>query len=230
MDVTALYHPHFHPIHSEDMINLYGVDKVSFDTYSPVHDVWKVSSATTPPQFVEKDTVMQFRTRGVRAGIGMPSGSILRLDGKNCIQGSSATSQAFISDTTSLSFASPIPHTPTRAVLNQSNFASSSTAGSSVSILSPSPSPFSSPTPQRTAVESSHLPIDPASIPSGIYTFSPEPPDVVNSSLLIGNTSLRVRQDVARDSGQCCQRSHGNRLAIPLYTGDGSRFHPARQA
>ncbi|KAJ7087604.1 hypothetical protein B0H15DRAFT_801197 [Mycena belliarum] len=76
MDVLAPSHPYFHPVHSNDMITLYGVDKTMFDTFYPADNIWKISSVSTPPQY---------RSRGVKTGIGMPLGAQLRLNHNNQI-------------------------------------------------------------------------------------------------------------------------------------------------
>ncbi|KAJ6577697.1 hypothetical protein B0H19DRAFT_1062287 [Mycena capillaripes] len=86
MDISAPQHPYFHPAHSHDLITLYKVDTQPFEWFHPGHNIWKLSSINSPRQLVEKNVVFQFRNRGVRSGIGMSPGSILRLDVNNRIR------------------------------------------------------------------------------------------------------------------------------------------------
>ncbi|KAJ7034006.1 hypothetical protein C8F04DRAFT_1260257 [Mycena alexandri] len=99
IDVHAPYYPHFHPVHSPDLISLYGVDTTPFEIFHPLHNIWKTGTKHTPPQAVDKETVLQFRSRGVRSGVGMPRGSIMRLGANNRLLGTSANSSNDFSST-----------------------------------------------------------------------------------------------------------------------------------
>ncbi|KAJ7023747.1 hypothetical protein C8F04DRAFT_1193161 [Mycena alexandri] len=77
MDVQAPHYPHFHPAHSPDLVSLYAADTTLFEFFHSALDIWKLCSINTPAQIVDRDIVLLFRSRGVRAGIGMPQGSIL---------------------------------------------------------------------------------------------------------------------------------------------------------
>ncbi|KAJ7107357.1 hypothetical protein C8R44DRAFT_885378 [Mycena epipterygia] len=50
IDVPVPNHPWFHPAHSSDLINLYGIDKKMYRAFDPALDIWKVASVHSPPQ------------------------------------------------------------------------------------------------------------------------------------------------------------------------------------
>ncbi|KAJ7075796.1 hypothetical protein B0H15DRAFT_1026888 [Mycena belliarum] len=114
IDVAAPAHPYFHPIQAPDLVTLYAVDKDLFETFDRAQDIWKIGSANTPAQFVEKDVVLLYRTRGVKSGIGMPMGSLGTLNLRDA--------RRIPSDIMVFTAA---PSTPNGPVIRQPNFADS---------------------------------------------------------------------------------------------------------
>lgn len=72
LKVVARDYPHFHPTHSPDLIELYRVDTVYFESFDLKDHIWVISSANSPSQDVSKTPVIHFRNRGVKMAPDMP--------------------------------------------------------------------------------------------------------------------------------------------------------------
>ncbi|KAK7055481.1 hypothetical protein R3P38DRAFT_2847300 [Favolaschia claudopus] len=175
IDVPAPNH-YFHPLHSQMLIDMYSLSNNKlFETFDRVSNVWKVSSATTPPQHVEKGVALLYRSRGVKAGLGMPQGMVF--GAPMVAPGRRETEGDYNADADSglTAFLSGPPQTPSR-----------STPLSAPSKLN-SPSPPCSATPSLTS--------SPAT-PISLFTLSPSPSFPSSSgtrpSLSISDNTLDV--------------------------------------
>ncbi|KAJ7447728.1 hypothetical protein B0H11DRAFT_362761 [Mycena galericulata] len=182
MDVPAPSHPWFHPVHSPDMIALYGVDKKMFSYFDPAHNVWKITSSNTGPQFVQKDVVLQFRSLGVKTGVGMPLGSALRLDQNNRVERQVPALPTLAGELTpnrdGVRSSSSDAQIPLRPFIPQLNFGTTSFEGSifsspaSVSSSQGSPLshsvPFDSPSPMRPTPSLLHRQQSQSGIPANL--------------------------------------------------------------
>ncbi|KAJ7848415.1 hypothetical protein B0H13DRAFT_74041 [Mycena leptocephala] len=135
----------------------------------------ETGTMNTPAQLVEKNTALQFRTRGVKSGIGMPKGSMLILDHNNRICAPSpkllspADTPATPSDSSSVPDIEVITNPASRPFIQPLFFGSPAT--SPTSLPSSVSSPFGSSSPYRPAsklnsVDLLHIPS--TSIPSSI--------------------------------------------------------------
>ncbi|KAJ7162893.1 hypothetical protein C8R46DRAFT_1221700 [Mycena filopes] len=182
MDVQAPHHPHFHPAHSQDLVSLYAADTTPFESFNPTLNIWKLCSINTPPQIVERNIVLQFRSRGVQCGIGMPQGSILRLGQNNQIEVPPTTSST---QDLRPRFTEGDYYRPTIPALSFSTPTSSGTPSSPAS--QETFSPLDSPTPVRADGPSidmdTLLSFDPAPTVDSALTFTPpSTPSIVAST------------------------------------------------